>query len=416
MSNFSAVLEAAIELRSLTLSKVLETKDMFLFKRTIAYIEFRVKVSDEFITVPSLIDEVEQSIKRSMTEIQAFINNNNEDFFNSSKTHILNAAKSSTGFAQVLNQTENTYLIDALKNNDEAVQRLKAQVSELQSNLLNIKTESSELISNLTNEFKKLVDGADGAPGWKQQVSNALIQLETEFHQELYGSENGKKGWVASSKAIESELTNILNEGISLGRIIGVDNLSKNERSIKELKFMEKIKQKCTELLSQMGLGASVGGYQERANSERLSGMFWTGCIVAIFLWLVFSNTDLLEYFNKHNGQETIYQYLLFRIIVSLPFIAFMFFAGFKAKSHRKMELKYRQFALELASFEPNLQGVDQDARGFAKLLFMQKTFGNIDTNEKFEKIDLDAISKNIESFKTGINSVKEIVKKTTSS
>lgn len=412
MSSFAAITDSISKFRTLTLSEELEVKDMFLFKRTIAYIEFRVKVSDDFITLPSLMDDVINLIDASHRELSAYISGRNDANFAAAQTHILNAAKTSAGFAQVQNQTENTYLLDALKSNDEAIQTLKQQFFELQNSLTDIKSEANELIKNLTENFQKLVDGSDGATGWKQQVTNALEQLENEFRQELYGSENGKKGWVDSAKEVEDQLTSILNDGTSLGRIIGVDGLTKKDRQAQELSFMQKVKQQCSDLLSIMGLGASVGGYQDRANSERLSGMLWTACIVGIFIGLVWFNADLLDYFDEHIGNETIYQFLLFRLIASLPFVAFMTFAGFKAKSHRTMELKYRQFALELAAFEPNLQGVEKDVRGFAKLLFMQKTFGNIDSPETTEDTSLEAMKNKIESFKAGVVAVKEIVKK----
>ena len=412
MSSFAAITESLSKFRTLTLSEELEVKDMFLFKRTIAYIEFRTKVSDDFITLPSLVDDVVNSIDASCKELTAYINGNNEVNFTAAQTHILNAAKASAGFVQVQNQIENTYLLDILKSNDETLHKLKGQLLDLQNELTGIKNESSELIKNLSENFQKLVDGEEGKTGWKQQITDSLKQLETEFHQELYGSEDGKKGWVASAKEVEEQLTSILNDGTNLGRIIGVDGLTKNDRQAQQLSFMQKVKQHCSDLLSIMGLGASVGGYQDRANSERLSGMLWTACIVGIFIALVCFNADLLDYFDEHVGNETIYQFLLFRLIASLPFVAFMTFAGLKAKSHRTMELKYRQFALELATFEPNLQGVEKDVRGFAKLLFMQKTFGNIDSTQMTEDPSLETMKKNIENFKAGVDAVKEIIKK----
>jgi hypothetical protein len=412
MSSFKTITESTSKFRALILEEEFEVKDTSLFKRAIAYIEFKVKVSDDFITLPSLIDDVINLIDASQRELAAYKSEKNEISFTTAQTHILNAAKASSSFAQVQNQTENTYLIDALKSNDDELQRLKNQLFELQISLTNIKSESSELIKSLTQNFQKLVDGTDEAKGWKQQVADALERLETEFHHELYGSENGKKGWVASAKDIEAQLTSILNDGIHLGRIIGVDGLTKNQRQAQELSFMERVRLTCSALLSSMGLGASVGGYQERANSERLSGIFWTSCIFFIFTWLVFFNSDLVSYFDKNSANDKIYEFLLFRLIASLPFVAFMFFAGFKAKSHRTMELKYRQFALELATFEPNLQSVEEDIRGFAKLLFIQKTFGNMGATEKTDEITLENMKNSIESFKAGVDAVQGIVKK----
>lgn len=412
MSSFTAITDAITNLRSLSISEEFEAKDMFLFKRATAYIEYRVKVSDDFITLPSLIEEVAKFVGSSETELRNYINSKNEANFTSAETQILNAAKASLGFAQVLNQNENTYLLDALKSNDETISKLNQLLTELHTELTCLQGDSSALIKNLTDEFKKLVDGGDGTIGWKKQVSDALTQIETEFHQELFGSESGKKGWVDKANEVEQQLTSILSDGIQLGRIIGVNGLTKIDRQAQQLSFMQIVKQRCSNLLSIMGLGASVGGYQDRANSERLSGMLWTACIVGIFIGLVCFNADLLDYFDEYIGNQIIYQFLLFRLIASLPFVAFMTFAGFKAKSHRTMELKYRQFALELATFEPNLQGVDQDIRGYAKLLFIQKTFGNTDPTGKPEEMDLEAMKKNIESFKSGVASIKELIDK----
>ena len=76
------------------------------------------------------------------------------------------------------------------------------------------------------------------------------------------------------------------------------------------------------------------------------------------------------------------------------------------------MELKYRQFELELAAFEPNLASLPPDVRGFAKLMFVQKTFGNFDSTSVDQGVGLDDLKKLLTTTKESIEAVEELVKK----
>ena len=412
MSNFDQLTQQIQELRDVVLSDSLTDKNMEVFTRALLYIDYRIKVSDEFITVPSLIQDVINFISQSKAELNAYIANRGDANFTNAQTNLLNAVRSSSSFVQIQNQYENTYLIDAIKSNDKFLTTLFNAVKKLDGDVKKVQADSTNLINELRENFQKLVDGTETTAGWKKEFTDALGRIEAEFNKELHGDGAEKKGWVAEANEVQSQLSHILKEGEHLGRIIGVSGLTKDQRQENEKSLLRGIKDTCERLLNFIGIGASVGGYQSRANSERISGFIWTAMIVAIFGGLIWFNSDVLEFFEEHMGTDAIYQFLLFRLVTSIPFIAFMTFAGFKAKSHRAMELKYRQFALELAAFEPNLASLAQDVRGFAKLMFIQKTFGNFDESQKSGEVDLDALAKLMNSTKTGIDAVEEMVKK----
>jgi hypothetical protein len=416
MSNFQKIKEALDELRTLLLDERLKVKDLYMLQRAIAYIEYRIKVSDEYLTLSEISNGVEDRIQKSMTELTKFADSKSDAEFLAGKEHLLFAVKDSMGFVQVQNQTETTYLIEAIQANDSQIASISERMGILNQSLQTLQSDAANLIQELKDEFQDLIEGTEDKVGWKQEVKDGLARIETAFKNELHGDGLEKKGWVSKAEEVQLKLDSILTEGENLGTIIGVDGRTKKERLAAEQVKVGFVARNCENLLNSIGLGASVGGYQRRANSERLSGFLWTTCIVLLFVALVIVNADILQFFEDHAGSSSVYEFLLFRLVASLPFIAFMTFAGFKAKSHRKMELKYRQFELELAAFEPNLPTLQQEIRSFAKLMFIQKTFGNFDDKSGGQELDLDALSKSISATKKAIESVgkelKDLVKK----
>jgi hypothetical protein len=417
MSNFQKIKEALADLRTLLLDERLKVKDLYMLQRAIAYVEYRIKVSDEYLTLPEIGIGVEERIQKTTKELMKFADSKSDAEFLAGKEHLLSAVKDSMGFVQVQNQTETTYLNDAIQANDSQLKSINERVEILSQSLQTLQNDATEFIQELKDEFHSLIEGTEDKVGWKQEVKDGLARIEIAFKNELHGDGLEKKGWVSKAEEVQLKLDSILTEGETLGTIIGVDGLTKKERQAAERVKVGWIAKKCEELLNSIGLGASVGGYQRRANAERFSGFMWTTCIVLLFVAVVAVNADILQFFEDHAGSSSVYEFLLFRLVASVPFIAFMTFAGFKAKSHRKMELKYRQFELELAAFEPNLSTLQKEVRSFAKLMFIQKTFGNFDDKSGTQELDLEALAKSINATKKAIESVgaevKDLVKRT---
>lgn len=411
MSDFSIIQESLEKLRSTLLDDRLKVKDKYLFTRAAAYIDYKIKVSDSYLTIPSVISSVENLISKSTSSLLNFAETKSESDFLASSDQILNATKETMGFVQVQNQAENTYLLDAVKTNDLQIINLAKSIEKLNQALDQLGKDAANHIEKLKTEFQNLVDGTEDKVGWKQEIRDGIARIEESFQLELLGDGKAKKGWVSEASKVQLQLDSILKDGENLGVIIGVNGQSKEERKSAEIIKLGFIAQSCEAILNSIGLGASVGSYTKRANQESLSGAFWTFCMFILFIGVVYLNSDLIKYFENHAGSNSIYDFLLIRLVASIPFIAFMMFAGFKAKNHRKMELKYRQFELELAAFEPNLPSLQKEIRSFAKLMFIQKTFGNFDETNGHQELDVDGLSKHINATKKAIESIDMQIK-----
>lgn len=396
MSSFDGLPEKIEAIRLTLRNDAFEGRDLDGFLRTLSYVEHKLKVSDPNITAPSQITELITNLASLEGQLNNFIQGKQEGEFSNASVSLTQVAKSASGFLEVSTESGRQYFMDAQKLSDERIRSLKKDIKALETQLATLQVDSTNLINELKKSFDELVSGNESKPGWSKQISDSLILMEKLFNEEVNGNGGDKLGWVASGNAIQTQLNEILEEGKNLGRIIGVDGLSKAERKEEKLTVLRAIKVSSNWVLSQIGLGASIGGYQRRANKEALSGLFWTASIIGIFILLILLNKDILDAYKDHITAKTLQEFLIFRFVISIPFIAFMGFAGFKAKNHRRMELKYRQFELELAAFEPNLASLDKDMRALAKLMFIQKIFGQLDGVQEPEGFDPNQFTVNL--------------------
>ncbi len=66
------------------------------------------------------------------------------------------------------------------------------------------------------------------------------------------------------------------------------------------------------------------------------------------------------------------------RMMSSLPFVAIAAWASSIASNHRKSAVRFKQFEMDLAAFEPSLEDVKVEDRTAAKLEFMKTMFGKM--------------------------------------
>lgn len=412
MSIFESVVKNIEEIQQTLASEALCEKNLQIFERSFLYIQSQIKNADDLICAASIPQEIANALGTALQELNAYVSSRNDANFNNACKNIVNAVKSTAAIPQIPFETKGEYIAAALTLSDAKIKSIETKLANLNTNLATLQSQSDNLIQSLTDNFNKLIDGTPEEAGFKSKLTEALAKIENQFHKELFGDGEDKKGWVASANEVHEQLNSILLDGKNLGRIIGVDDLTKEQRQQEQVSLMQRVKNLCEELLNKIGLGASVGGYQRRANVELISGSIWTITLVLIFCGLIWFNLDALKFLQENLGTEKVYPYLLFRFIAAIPFVAFMTFAGFKAKHHRAMELKYRQFELELAAFEPNLASLPQDVRGFAKLMFIQKTFGNFEASTVDQSVSLDDLKKLLSTTKESIDGVEELIKK----
>lgn len=412
MQFFTNITNSIDDLETTCAGEAFADREFKTIHRAIAFLKTQLKNADEQVTAASIGQEIVNAIGLAKNELVQFSNNRNEQHFINAEQHCLQAVRISTCIPQVQAGKNHEYLSEALATNDEAFKKLSEKVTTITGTLTTLETDASNLIKSLQDQFNDLIDGTSETLGMKSEFSEALEKIEKLFEKEMFGDGENKKGWVASAKDVESQLNSILLDGIKLGRIIGIDDKTKEQRQAEQLTTMQKVKKHCTDILHWIGLGASVGGYQRRANVEFLSSSLWTLAIIGIFGWLIWFNKDAMDFVKENLDKNIIYPFLLFRLVAALPFVAFMTFAGFKAKHHRAMELKYRQFELELAAFEPNLATLPESVRSFAKLMFVQKTFGNIEGTTVEQKFGLEELKKLLTDTKESLETAETVIKK----
>jgi len=414
MAIFQEIEERILAVKTIS-SEIKERLSDDLFISRLEYLLDILSTADENLTPPSVLDQLNTQLVNVQNQINSFKSNDDVNQLNSAKTNLFNAMDWSTKLVIVPVSEGKKYISSIQRYANESIGNLKVKVSALEVELAQVKLENSQLIEKFSNLFNvhMMGDGKE-SKGWVQDFSDFLKEKELVFQKELFGDQDGKGGWVSQAALVQDELESILDDGRNLGRIIDVEEFSKQERKNRQLNFLERIKEKCNLILSKIGLGASIGGYQRRANQESAMSYFWTIVLLGCFFFVVCINGDLVHLYEQKYIQEHFWEFIGFRTLLVSPFIAFMTFAGFKAKNHRKMELTYRQFELELAAFEPNLKGLDENVRAYAKLAFVQKIFGRGDISSSKDADganSLEELTGFIDGTTKVISSIKEKIR-----
>ncbi len=379
--------------------------DVAKHQRCSNYLCSKIKFSDEALTPDVLFANCSSQLTIAIEKLDKFIQEKNLDFLNQALENLQNAVSLANQFIVVFGEAGGNYYGDTLNQFSVQIGTLTKTLSALNDDVVGVADANKKQLENLVRQFDALVDGDPKIPtaGWSMQIANALAQLEQRFSEELYGKEVGKEGVLTKSNKIYSQLEAILAEGVNLGKIIEVDGKTKKQRSDEALSYLQRLKESSNDVLGKIGLGATVGGYQRRANQEAAMSLFWTTLILATIVGVFCMNYEMMSFLVEHVGDTNFSSIILIRVLFAIPFISFMVYAGIKAKNHRKMELRYRQFDLELAAFEPNLPNLDESMRSLAKLAFIQKTFGRFDEDDKdLELPSLEKLKELADVFKVG--------------
>ena len=213
-------------------------------------------------------------------------------------------------------------------------------------------------MGDFQKEWRELIDGST-----EKQIAGAKKDLDTEIKKLndrfdlCFTGEDDIKGWTVLADEKLSEIDGVKERAKNLGVLIAD--------------------------------GTTSGSYREQATVEVKAYKSWRKLTIGIaVLWFVviFSHSFLtfidpivyalwgfvLKIAEPATGADLLYE----RVMSSLPFIAFAAWTSSIASNHRKSALRYKQFELDLAAFEPSLEHADPAARAQAKLEFVKTTFG----------------------------------------
>jgi hypothetical protein len=319
--------------------------------KKVAFISERMNLVDEDLAPPNLISTIHTHLSRAKEQIVSYVTSKEKATFGQFLSSI-NEAIPVLSSLPVLSNVE-------LDNVTHSFSELTAQkLTELEQRVHALNAEQGKLMGDFQKEWRELIDGSA-----EKQIAGAKKDLDVEIKKLndridlCFNGEGEKKGWTVLADEKLSEIDGVKERAKNLGVLIAD--------------------------------GTTSGSYREQAMIEVEAYKSWRKLTIGIaVLWFVviFSNSFLtfidpivyalwgfeLKIAEPATGADLLYE----RVMSSLPFIAFAAWTSSIASNHRKSALRYKQFELDLAAFEPSLEHADPAARAQAKLEFVKNTFG----------------------------------------
>lgn len=319
--------------------------------KKVAFIDKRMNLVDEDLAPPNPISTIHTHLSRAKEQIVSYVTSKDKATFGQFLSSI-NEAIPVLSSLPVLSNVE-------LDNVTHSFSELTAQkLTELEQRTHALNAEQGRLMGDFQKEWRELIDG------------------------------NEEKDIAGAKKDVEAEIKK-LNDRMNLAFDGEGDNMGWAALANEKLKEIEGVKARAKELGVLIADGTTSGSYREQAKIEVEAYKSWRKLTIGIAaLWFVaiFSNSFLtfidpivyalwgfeLKIAEPATGADLLYE----RVMSSLPFIAFAAWTSSIASNHRKSALRYKQFELDLAAFEPSLEHADPAARAQAKLEFVKNTFG----------------------------------------
>ena len=352
--------------------------------KKVAFINKRINLLDEDLVPPNLIATLHTHLSKAKEQILAYVTSKDKAPFDQFIGE-LNQAISVITSLPVLSNVE-------LDNVTHSFSELTAsKLSELEARLSALNNAQTNLMLNFRTDWTELIDGnpEKEITGIKKDLDAEIKKLNERIDL-CFNGEGEKKGWIALAD--------------------------------EKLKEIEGVKARAKELGVLIADGTTSGSYREQAKAEIRAYRTWrffTVLIAIVWICTIFSTPIIafmkpivlkmyeieLEVPTALTGMDLLYA----RLMSSLPFIAIAAWASSIASNHRKSAIRFKQFEMDLAAFEPSLENVKAEDRTAAKLDFVKTTFGK--NHDVVDPTTADLLKKVVDKLGDATNKLADKVK-----
>ncbi len=337
------------------------------------------------LTIPDLVqlaemDNVSKELNEAVSQINAFIGNNNEGHLNNAVNHF-NAAISRIKNLPIL-PFENDFDFSSKVANFEKIVTSKYKFLEKEKNEL--KTEVDRVKNNLTNRESEIQNLLSLIEGKEAEIENLNSSFQTNFDNiKLQHNEQFSTALKSYSADIEKSKEQFRKEIDELKNGIDTDTsdlVSKLETKHDEAKTL-------VNLIGNVGI---TGNYQNITNDHKRSADFWRWAAVifmAIFTGLlVWTIIDL-------SSENFEWSKSIIRLVAAVALSYPATYAARESSKHRQLETINRNAELELASINPFIEGLSDDKKQIIKEKLVEKYFGNHNNIEASDIKDSEVLS-----------------------
>lgn len=352
--------------------------------KKVVFIAKRMIEVDEDLAPSKIISTIREHLKNAAEQIIAYGATRDKGTFDRFIDH-LNDAISSISVLPVLSDAEQKSVTHSFS------ELTAAKLTELEARVTALNAAQANLIADFRKDWTELIDG------------------------------NPDKEIAGAKKDLEAEIKKI-NARIDLSFNGVGDNKGWNVIADEKLSEIDGVKERAKNLGVLIADGTTSGSYREQANAEMWAYRGWrffTVLIAIVWVCTIFS-TPIIAFLKpivlkKYDivldvpvaltGLDLFYT----RLMSSLPFIAIAAWASSIASNHRKSAIRFKQFEMDLAAFEPSLENVESIARSAAKLEFVKTTFGK--NHDIVDPTTADLLKKVIDKLGDATNKLTEKIK-----
>lgn len=381
LNGFTSQMASVLEVVAQDLSGDAE---FFRAAKKVAFIAQRIKLIDEDLVPPTPFTQIHGHLKNAQEQVATYEATKDKAAFDQF-VNSLNEAIPLISTLPVLSNFE-------LGSVTHSFSELTAQkLTELEKRVQALNTEQGKLIRDFQGEWRELIDGSEekSIAGVKKDLEIAIEKLNDRMNLAFDG-EGDSMGWTALAD--------------------------------EKLKEIEGVKARAKELGVLIADGTTSGSYREQARSEIWAYRWWrffTVLVAVAWICTIFS-TPLITFIkpivlklyeielqipDASTGMDLFYS----RLMSSLPFVAIAAWASSIASNHRKSAIRFKQFEMDLAAFEPSLENVESAKRSDAKLEFVKTTFGK--NHDVVDPTTADLLKKVIDKLGEATNKLSDKLK-----
>ena len=348
-------------------------------KAVVAFTGKRLSAADSMLILPSILDNLSNSIQVTTAEVQQYVANGNDGHIINANTHIDNAL---SYLAQIIVPSSTKELAGIREGTD-------AFRLALESNLVKAHGVLTTFQSDLASLQERLTALTSEVTAERQRLSSLASEHQSQFSnsQELRNTENLAALTARQEKfaALMLDYTQKLNEQSAdfTHQQKQIEQSQKDDLTAMSSAYKDQAKQILEEtqqhlkqvekLVGVIGNLGVTSGYQQTANEARTTARVWQGIAVASLVGIIIF--ACLAFLPVIKGAFS-WSSFAGRVFVSISVGVLAAYAITQADRYQQVERRSRKLALELEALGPFVASLAADKQDEFRYKVGERSFG----------------------------------------
>ena len=388
----------------------------------------RLRSTDPFLVPQQTLDQMAASAHSLLNEIQHFASNGNVGHVANATSHADTLLIQTTNLPAVATPADlksmadgikrlrrsvgqyKRYVYDERKGLLEPIEKARADLAALSSEIENQRSRSDAVISEFQDQFSRGEEERREAAGSAERQRLDDWQAVTQKHQEEFievmtSREEQVDELIERLKAEAEEHYN------QWSKVFSDLNTELNSKVTDEIIAITSHKEQAEALIHVIGNTGMVGGYQKTADQKRTAARIWQSVAAAAFVGLI---SFAIYTFVATTGEAETFPWTQVsgRAFVALTFGILAAYAARQADRLQASEDANRRVELALASVDPYLASLPKEAGDEVKRALAEKFFA-LEQPPQIERKQRRITGTSADIARMALEALKDLIKKT---